>query len=34
MEAKNMTSKEMLTHLVAKHYEGALKAKKEGRPVV
>lgn len=29
-----MTSKEMLNKLVAKHYDGALQAKKEGKPVV
>ena len=34
MGGKPITSKEMLNHLVAKHYEGALQAKKEGRPVV
>ena len=34
MDTKEMTSKEMLNHLVAKHYEGALQAKREGRPVV
>ena len=34
MEEKKMTSKEMLNELVAKHYEGALQAKAEGRPVV
>ena len=34
MDTKEMTSKEMLNHLVEKHYEGALQAKKEGKPVV
>ena len=31
---KKLTSKEFLNQLVAKHYEGALQAKAEGKPVV
>ena len=33
-EQKNLTSKELLNQLVAKHYDDALTAKAEGRPVV
>lgn len=33
-EQKKKTSKEMLNELVIKHYEGALQAKAEGKPVV
>ena len=33
-EEKKVTSKELLNELTAKHYEGALAAKAEGRPVV
>ncbi|MBK5253956.1 MAG: 2-hydroxyacyl-CoA dehydratase [Peptostreptococcaceae bacterium] len=34
MEQKILTSKELLNDLVDKHYEGALRAKAEGKPVV
>lgn len=34
MEEKKITSKELLNQLVEKHYQGALEAKEEGRPVV
>ena len=34
MDHDHMTSKEMLNYLVAKHYNDALQAKKEGKPVV
>jgi benzoyl-CoA reductase/2-hydroxyglutaryl-CoA dehydratase subunit BcrC/BadD/HgdB len=34
MEEKKLTSKELLNSLVDQHYEGALKAKAEGKPVV
>ena len=30
MDTKEMTSKEMLNHLVEKHYEGACRPKKRG----
>ena len=33
-EEKILTSKELLNELTAKHYEGALQAKAEGKPVV
>ena len=33
-EQKKLTSKELLNQLVAKHYDDALTAKAEGRPVV
>lgn len=34
MDENKKTSKEMLNDLVAKHYEGALQAKAEGKPIV
>ena len=32
MDHKQMTSKKMLNELVAKHYDSAVQAKKEGKP--
>ncbi|MEG1086380.1 MAG: 2-hydroxyacyl-CoA dehydratase family protein [Anaerovoracaceae bacterium] len=34
MEEKKITSKELLNDLVAKHYQGAMQAKADGKPVV
>ena len=34
MEEKKLTSKDLLNQLTAKHYESALRAKAEGKPVV